>query len=897
MFRYPPYRLIIICLLLIPALGKAQQSFVLHGFVENKGQIVDQNGQPNPNVIAAYFSTDMDILLNKDGFSYQMKKSSTQNLSEESGLTALIDFHRIDVVLENANVDVDIDFLDGSNDVENYLTEFGNFYGVRRFNRVVYKNIYDGVDLEFIFADQGKDKSPVKFNFILQQASLLPVIQMRYLGQNDIQYNTALKASNPVLDISTGLGKIEEELPYSFLQMDGKHREVKVNYNLVDDGLVTYVLDNASSDCADMPLVVDPTPSITWSSYFGGSGVDQCNASLLDGTGYLYMAGSSNSASGIATTGVHQSAFGGGAVNDMFIAKFDLNGNRVWSTYLGASGDDQLFDLAVDASANIYFTGSSGSTTAISTAGVYQTANAGQSDAVVGKFNPAGVLQWCSYFGGALNEMAYGIAISGSDVFIVGSAVSTSGIASAGASQTTYGGGTADGFLARFDNAGARVWSTYFGGTGTDILRDVSVDSGGNILMIGYTSSTSGIATAGTHQVAHAGVNDGFLAAYTPSGLKNWCTYFGGSLSDIAFGVGVSATDEIAVCGYTYSTTGIATAGAFDTANAGAGDGFVIQFDNSGLRLWGSYFGGTGTENAYAISIDGTDNIHVVGNTSSTSSIATASAQQTSFGGGLADGFMMQFSGTGALNWATYLGGSGDDYLRAVDVDEVQGAFATGFSNSASGISTAGAHQTSLASAGVHDAVLVKYNSLNALPINIIQFTATPEYENNTVLCNWEVASEMNCQFYVVEKSFDGITWSELQSVTCSPFISGGEYQLLDDAPAAGLNYYRVKQVDAQWNVLDSRITMALFTFKNEEVVLFPVPASTSLNMIVDNKREQNTRICIYDAAGKMIHESNQTLLKGSNYFQLGIEDLSPGNYHINLVFENGEVIHKSFVK
>src|SRR5690606_10516880 len=114
-----------------------------------------------------------------------------------------------------------------------------------------------------------------------------------------------------------------------------------------------------------------------------------------------------------------------------------------------------------------------------------------------------------------------------------GTSDSNSGIAAAG-HQNVYGGGIDDAYLVKFDNSGLRLWATYYGGASEDWGQSCAVDAFGNIYLAGVTESNSGIASAG-HQNTLAGVYDAYLAKFDNAGVRLWATYYGGSLLDGGF--------------------------------------------------------------------------------------------------------------------------------------------------------------------------------------------------------------------------------------------------------------------------------------------------------------------------------------------------------------------------
>jgi len=306
------------------------------------------------------------------------------------------------------------------------------------------------------------------------------------------------------------------------------------------------------------------------------------------------------------------------------------------------------------------------------------------------------------------------------NVYMVGFTSSNSDIATAGAHQTVYAGGPIvfgtggyDAFLVKFNSSGVRQWATYYGGSQDDMGISCAVDASGNVYMIGSTSSTSGIATAGAHETT---INDGFLVKFNSNGVRQWGTYFEGNGNACT----TDASGNIYIVGLTNSTSGIATAGAHQTVMSGSGDAFLVKFNSSGVKQWGTYFGGSytlasGMETGLSCATDALGNVYMTGHTPSTSDIATAGAHQTIYGGSSTDAFLVKFNSSGVIQWGTYYGGAGVDIGYSCATDATGNVYLAGdtqqeFLPASSGMTTIGAHQSAYGG-GYSDGFLVKFDS------------------------------------------------------------------------------------------------------------------------------------------------------------------------------------------
>ncbi|MCK6641142.1 MAG: T9SS type A sorting domain-containing protein [Bacteroidia bacterium] len=269
----------------------------------------------------------------------------------------------------------------------------------------------------------------------------------------------------------------------------------------------------------------DSSGTRIWGTYFGGNGAETCFSLSIAFNSEIYICGmtSTLTSPAIATQGCYQSSSSG--YDDCYLAKFDINGSRIWSTYYGSMHPDQARSCAVDPnSGSIYFVGKT--------------------------------------FGNT------------------GSAIATPG-----AHQTTYGGNIWDGFLAKFDSSGVREWGTYYGGGGIDDLLGCAVGSDGNVYIVGQTGSTDtgSIATSDGHQTVFGGNNwDGFLAAFNSSGVRLWGTYYGGGGYDYSNFVTVDQWGSVYMTGNTYTSQSnyFTTPGCFQPVNAGSSDAFIVKFND-----------------------------------------------------------------------------------------------------------------------------------------------------------------------------------------------------------------------------------------------------------------------------------------------------------------------------
>ncbi len=469
-----------------------------------------------------------------------------------------------------------------------------------------------------------------------------------------------------------------------------------------------------------LPLRIDPLVRV-WGTYYGGSGDDVAYSCITDTLGNVYLAGYTGSINNIATSGAHQIIYGGDS--DAFFLKFNNYGFLMWGTYYGGNGHDYGTSCCVGIDQSLYFSGYTSSISAIATVGVHQDTFAGGNyDAFLVCFDSLGQRQWGTYYGGSDWDKAFSCSVDrNGNSFIVGETKSIAGISSTGAHQSIYGGGGKnDAFLVCFDSLGQRQWGTYYGGTGADIARSCCVDNLGYIYMAGQTESITAITTQGAHQTIFGGITDAFLVKFNNSGVRQWGSYYGGNGGDYAFSCAIDAFGNVYFGGYTNSTSNMSSLGVHQDTIGGGSDAFLVRFDSLGQRKWGSYYGGSGNDVAYSCTTDALGNVFLTGRTHSVNAISTISAHQIAHGGGWGDAYLVQFDSSGVRKHGTYYGGDETDQGNSCCCDSNGNIYIAGSTESANAIVSFGAHQLSYGGGNFDGFIVQLYNCNTFASINPI---------------------------------------------------------------------------------------------------------------------------------------------------------------------------------
>ena len=480
------------------------------------------------------------------------------------------------------------------------------------------------------------------------------------------------------------------------------------------------------------PLVIDPV--LSYSTYLGGSGPDVAYGIAVDSSGNAYITGSTSSVN-FPIVSAEQPTYAGNG--DAFVVKLNATGSGIlYSTYLGGSGPDTGFAIAIDSSGDAYVAGST-SSVAFPTVNAFQLVYGGpgatqtgyvpQSNGFIAKLNPQGnKLLYSSYLGGSTSpggrpaDSIQAIAIDSSGAaYVTGSEQSTD-FPTVNPLQIGNN-GASDAFVTKVNPSGnALDYSTFLGGSGADVGRAIAVDGSGDAFLAGYTLS-SNFPTQNAFQGTNPAATNAhcFVTELNPAGTSLvFSTYFGGTGQDRAFGIALDSQGNIYLAGDTTSTDFPITANAFQSMNQGQGDAFVSKLNplTSPLSVvYSTFLGGSAADQATSIAVDAKNNAYLAGFTSSPN-FPTLDPLQARLGisgasactsGICPDAFVSAFNTSGTALYSTYLGGSGADLGQAIAVDSSGDAYVAGSTTSLNFPAILGALQGTLVATGTNSNAFV----------------------------------------------------------------------------------------------------------------------------------------------------------------------------------------------
>ena len=547
---------------------------------------------------------------------------------------------------------------------------------VPNYRAVVYKDIYPGIDLKYY----GNGKQ-MEYDFIVSPGADPSQIQVRYEGVKGISVNDAGE-----LVVKTEWGTVTELKPFVY-QLDGSERTlVKGEYTLASDNTFGFNLKDGYNP--KLALVIDPI--LSYSTYLGGISNDYGNAITVDATGAAYVTGSTKSAD-FPTLNEYQTNQG---IEDVFVTKLSSSGSSlVYSTYLGGSSFEEGNGITVDAAGAAYVTGKTISSD-FPTLNPYQTYQGGDDAFVTKLSSSGSSLVYSTYLGGSGYERGYAIAVDAAGVaYVTGNTTSSdfptlnpyqtyqgdwdvfvTKLSSAGSSlvYSTYLGGSSadDGWGVAVDTAGAAyvtgrtfssdfpthnpyqtyqggydafitklsssgsslIYSTYLGGSNSDYDVGIAVDAAGAAYVTGFTKSAD-FPTLNPYQTDQ-GSHDAFVTKLSSSGSSLvYSTYLGGTGAEWGNGIAVDAAGAAYVTGYTQSNDFPTLNPYQGTFQGGVNDAFVTKFSSGGSSLvYSTYLGGSDNgDYGFGIAVDTAGAAYVTGYTYS-SDFPTLNPYQTDQG-------------------------------------------------------------------------------------------------------------------------------------------------------------------------------------------------------------------------------------------------------------------------
>lgn len=602
--------------------------------------------------------------------------------------------------------------------------------GVPTYAKVRYEAVYPGIDLIY-YGNQRQ----LEYDFIVAPGADPGKIEFDISGADRIGTD-----SSGDLILAVGKKELRFRKPTLYQTAAEVRKEIPGQFAVTGKRRVRFEVGDYDRN---LPLIIDPM--LVYSSYLGGSGGESGNKISVDASGAAYIIGSTGSTDFPTTSGVVQPAPNG---NGFFVAKIRPDGDGlIYSTYLGGSGTDHAFGIAVDSTGAAYISGQTNSPDYPTRGGVYQAPPSADSlSGFITKLNSSGSAIVYSSF---LGFSAQGVAVDASGSAYVAGAAGLNFPTTPGAFQTSSGGA----FFAKINAAGSSlVYASRLGGSRDDLANAIAVDAAGAAYVTGRTRSRDFPTVRPIQATLNQGgceegeitfffCVDAFVTKINPAGnALVYSTYLGGGREDAGEAIVVDSLGNAYVAGTT-------AAEEFPTANAvqptfGGGrcgglrpipcnDAFAVKIDTDGNLIYSTFIGGNANDEGHAIAVDSDGAAYIVGATQSYD-FPTKDPIQAHLAEGLCDSpdlvdniycddaFIAKINPDGrSFAYSTFLGGPGIDDGYGVALDPAGDAYVSGttFSSAFPAI-----HSFQPALKGESDAFVAKV----ATPPPYAQIQATP---------------------------------------------------------------------------------------------------------------------------------------------------------------------------
>lgn len=425
-----------------------------------------------------------------------------------------------------------------------------------------------------------------------------------------------------------------------------------------------------------------------------------------------------------------------GGVNDIFIAKYDMNGNYIWVKAIGSSGDDRATRIALDGVGNViiagYFEGTVDFDPGIGTATL--TSPGGVNNVFFSKYDNNGNYLWAKGIGNSGFDYAYDLALDGTgNILITGYFEGTADFDPGVGITNLSSFGNGDIFFAKYDGNGNYLWAHNIGSTSTDFGNRINVDGLGNVYLTGhFRNAVDFDPGVGSAALISAGNGDIFFAKYDANGNYLWAKGIGNSYEDYVSDFALDGLGNVNLTGNFRNTVDFdPSTGVANLVSAGNYDLFFAKYDSNGNYLWAKRIGGASSS---GIAVDVSGEIFLTGVFANVVDFDPGPGTANLTSAGITDIFFGKYDFSGNYIWANSIGSTNDDMSFSIELDGVGNLYISGYFigtvdfDPSTGVAN-------LVSAGNYDLYFAKYNSgsigIESITYKEVEFSIFPNPFNN----------------------------------------------------------------------------------------------------------------------------------------------------------------------
>ncbi len=642
-------------------------------------------------------------------------------------------------------------------------------------------------------------------------------------------------------------------------------------------------------------------PVYMWAEALSGNVEEIQRGTVVDNAGNVYITGvffgTVDFDPGAGVASITPSPYGSNA----YIAKYDVNGAYQWAINIPINTSYGNNSIAIDATAHLYITGYySGNVDFNPGAGTATlSSTSGSNDIYIAKFDSDGNYIWAKGIGSTGDDRGNEILIhSSGDILLTGNFNNTVDFdPGAGVSSlTSFGSG--DIYIAKYDGSGNYLWAQQIGGAGIDDVRDIALDDAANIFITGNFAGTSDFDPgAGSASVTSAGWGDIFIAKYDATGNYLWAKQMGSTGFDNGTAVSIDTLGNLFITGTFNNTVDFDPGGGVVNYTAALGAGsYFGKFDTDGNYVWVKPL--PLNTNNIDILVDYCNNVYVSGNYSNIYAVTIdmdpgAGTASLSVPGTLPPPYyniFARYDDAGNYLWADVFGRtcycSVAGYKSSLAIDTSGYIYYSGIFNAPffgtstvdfdPGVGTANLTATS----SVDNTFFTKYDiGCPLIPLPIIFSSFTGENRDHINYLSWSTLSELNSDYFEIQKSNDGINFIPIGTVKASGNTTESKYyQFTDDADITGTYYYRLKEVDLN-NGMQYSDVIQLSDF-DDSFTIYPNPTSGMITIYIEESETGKYVIYILNSIGEVVHNSDS--FQGGT-IDINLNNLPDGVYHILL--------------
>jgi hypothetical protein len=618
--------------------------------------------------------------------------SRKSNLFFTNSGAVLAGSRRVEISFAGSNPAPAIEALDRMPVRTNYFIGRDQWHtGIPQYARIAYRSVYPGIDI--VYYGNGDE---LEYDFLLRPGADVSAIRLAFRGADRVTLN-----GQGDLIVEAGDSRFLEKRPVVYQEdpRTGERRAVQGRYRLLAGGSAAF---DVSGQDRSLPLVIDPV--VIYATFLGGSATDQINAVTTDANGLIYVVGYTDSIDLQPTYNGVQGGIDGG--NDAYIAVIDptvYGGPSLrYLTYLGGSSNDAATGIAVDASGNLYVTGTTSSMdfplagNSVQTAlALSTTETAFNPNVFVSVISQTNGLVYSTYFGGTGGDFPYGIGLDANGNIYVGGTTQSTDLPVTPNAYAAVLWGPSDVFVLELNiNDTSPLYASYIGGEDRDDARGFAVTPDGKVYFAASTLSTLFPIKGFAYQGSPSGIENLVVGQMdlTQSGNPSlvYTSYLGGSTIDELRGMALDANGKLLLTGFTLSSDFPTTSTAFRPTFGGVSNAFATRVNPAAppnaFIEYSTFVGGTGGDVGYGISSDAAGNLYVAGYTMSADFPVTPDAGLAQYGGGI-EAFLVKFNpaaaGPGALEYGSYFGTGGFHVATGVAVAPNGSMFIGGYTTDA----------------------------------------------------------------------------------------------------------------------------------------------------------------------------------------------------------------------